>query len=125
MNLRRLAITAAVVATPLGTVLAGPAHADPSKYPPDTVTCDELGTFDIATNGNGAWTPAHATDSTRVLVPYRFHFEFTPVGGTTEAFDQVKPAPKNGRLDFCTFGGTDEEGTFSGSAWVSYTPVRG
>ncbi|MGH3369269.1 MAG: hypothetical protein ACRDPR_04655 [Nocardioidaceae bacterium] len=57
-------------------------------------------------------------------MPYRFHFVFTPTSGPPETFDIEKPAPKNGRLDRCTFSETDSGGTFSGTAWVSYTPAE-
>lgn len=124
MQMRRLGALVALSALPIVTALAEPAHADPSKFEPEEAHCDNLGTIDIATNGNGKWTPAHDTDSNIVLVPYRFHFEFTPVGGTTEVFDLEKPAPKVRNFDRCTFGGTDSEGTFSGIAWVTYTPAK-
>jgi hypothetical protein len=56
-----------------------------------------------------------------VLVPYRLHLEFTPVGGETQSLDLVKPAPKNATLDVCTFGSDDSQGSFRG---VAYTAVR-
>lgn len=130
MNLTRVAaiagVAVAVAAAPVATLLASPAAADPVKYGDHiTIACGELGTLNIASNGNGDWTPGLVADNNQVLVPYRFHFEFTPAGSSdTFTEDLAKPAPKNGRLDECTFGGTDEEGTFSGTAWISYTPSK-
>ena len=128
MNIRRLGagIALAMAATPVGVVFATPASADPVNHGEVlTLECDGLGTLEIATTGDGQWTPGLLTSNNQVLVPYAFHFEFTPAG-SDETFteDIAKPAPRNGRLDMCTFGGSDEEGTFSGTAWVSYTPAK-
>src|SRR5437763_1486603 len=58
------------------------------------------------------------------LIAYAFHFEFTPPGGPTFVDDVSKPAPRNGRLDRCTFSFADPDGTVSAIVWPSYTPAR-
>lgn len=42
-------------------------------------------TLNVATNGNGVFTPAHIVGSTSVFIPTAFNltFTFTPTGGTT------------------------------------------
>jgi hypothetical protein len=128
MMVRRvgLGIALAMAAAVAAIALATPAGADPVNHGEVlTLECDGLGTLEIATNGNGQWTPGLVTSDNQVLVPYAFHFEFTPAGSNQTFTEHVaKPAPRNGRLDVCTFGGSDEEGAFSGTAWVSYTPGK-
>ena len=86
------------------------------------MTCEGLGTVEIATNGSGDWTPVHLTAGNQVLVPYRLHLEFTPVGGETQTLDLFKPAPKNATLDVCTFGSDDSQGSFRAIADVAVRP---
>ena len=105
-------------------VAANAAGADPTRRGElITLDCDALGTLDIAVNGNGLWSPGHVLDSTQVLVPYRFRFEFTPPGGGEPEVEEVsKRGPANGRLDVCTFTIEEEGGTINGTVWISYTP---
>jgi hypothetical protein len=106
-------------------LVARPAGADPTNAKKGEVlslACEDLGTIEIATNGNGEWTPGHIIGSNQVLVPYAFHFEFTPPGGPTESEDISKKTPKNATLDICTFGGESPDGTFSGIAYVAVRP---
>jgi hypothetical protein len=126
MKYGRMAAGATVALAALTTsgLIAGPAGADPTnakKGQVYDVACEDLGTVQIATNGSGEWTPVLLTASNQVLVPYRLHLEFTPVGGETQSLDLVKPAPKNATLDVCTFGSDDSQGSFRG---IAYTAVR-
>lgn len=121
------------VAVVAGLALVTPASADPSKEGTTDVICDHLGRLTLNNSpGDGKWTPALVVGSNLVLTPYEFHFVqvFDPVGPPppeTYYLDQVKVAPKNGRLDSCTVAEqtfTDLDGntfTFSGTAKVSYT----
>ena len=127
MKFTRMAAGATVALAALTTsgLIAGPAGADPTnakKGQVYNVTCEDLGTVEIATNGSGDWTPVLLTASNQVLVPYRLHLEFTPIGGETQSFDLVKPAPKNATLDVCTFGSDDSQGSFRGIAYVAVHP---
>lgn len=138
MNLKKINTRAGLallmVAAPLG-LMTGPVGADPVNAKRGNllpIVCDVLGTFEVATNGNGRWTPGLVTTNNQVGIPYEFHNTgtFTPPGGPTETFteDLVKRAPRNGRLDTCTFHleGTDEFGTFTleGLVKISYTPAK-
>jgi hypothetical protein len=127
MKFRRMAVGATVVLAALCTsgIVAGPAGADPTnakKGQVYDVACEHLGTVEIATNGSGDWTPVLLTATNQVLVPYRLHLEFTPVGGETQSLDLVKHAPKNATLDVCTFGSDDSQGSFRGIAYVAVRP---
>jgi hypothetical protein len=105
-------------------VAANAASADPKPGELITLDCDALGTLDVAVNGNGLWSPGHVVDSTQVLVPYRFRFEFTPTGGGEPEVEEVaKRGPAYGRLDVCTFTIEEEDGTINGTVWISYTPT--
>ena len=124
MKCTRLAAgaTAALTALTASGLVAGPAGADPinaKKGQVYDVVCENLGTVEIATNGSGDWTPVHLTAGDQVLVPYRLHLEFTPVGGETQSLDLFKPEPKNATLDVCTFGSDDAQGSFRAIAWVA------
>jgi hypothetical protein len=130
----RTGVSLLTLAGPLG-LMALPAGADPvnaKKGEILEIDCEENGTLLIASNGSGRWTPGLVTINNRVGIPYEFHNQgtFTPVGGTPETFteDIAKPAPRNGRLDSCTFHieGSDENGTFEldGFAKISYTPMK-
>ena len=73
-NTRRLAsvlaVTAAASALAAGTASADPVGARDSL--PLTVDCGSAGSFDVTTNGNGNWTPAHDLNSTTMLIPVAF-----------------------------------------------------
>jgi hypothetical protein len=127
MKFTRMAAGATVVLAAFTTsgLIAGPAGADPTNAKKGQVfnmTCEGLGTVEIATNGSGDWTPVHLTAGNQVLVPYRLHLEFTPVGGETQTLDLFKPGPKNATLDVCTFGSDDSQGSFRAIAWVAVRP---
>ena len=127
MKFRRIAAGATVALSALTTsgLIAGPADADPTNAKKGQVfsaACEDLGTIELATNGNGDWTPSLLTAGNQVLVPYGLHLEFTPIGGPTQSVDFSKPAPKNATLDVCTFGGADPNGSFSGIAYVAVHP---
>jgi len=73
------------------------------------------------------------TTNHQVGIPYEFHITgtFTPNDGSpTQTFsdDLAKRAPRNGRLDTCTFHqvGSDENGSFviDGIVKISYTPAH-
>ena len=117
--------TLALAALTTSGLIAGPAGADPTnakKGQVFNVTCDDLGTVEIATNGSGDWTPVLLTATNQVLVPYRLHLEFTPVGGETQTLDLFKPAPKNATLDVCMWGSDDSDGSFRALAYVAVRP---
>jgi hypothetical protein len=111
---------------------AAPASADPKKGEVLEITCDTLGTLEVVVFSNGPSSPGLAVGSNQVGIPYKLHVEgtFTPVGGEPEPFVDSfeKPAPRNGRLDHCTFHqeGSDQFGSFEldGEVWISYTPTR-
>jgi hypothetical protein len=117
--------------TALGVGLAVPAGADPKRGEVIELSCDTLGAVEIVLFSNGEPSPGLVVDSNQVLHAYKFHIEgtVTPIGGDPESFvdDFERPAPRNGRLDHCTFHqeGTDEFGSFEldGEVWISYTPV--
>jgi hypothetical protein len=118
--------------TALGVGLAVPAGADPKSGEVIELSCDTLGAVEIVLFSNGEPSPGLVVDSNQVVIPNRFHIEgtVTPIDGEPESFvdDFERPAPRNGRLDHCTFHqeGTDEFGSFEldGEVWISYTPVR-
>ena len=65
------------------------ASADPTKAKNSTIitiVCDSE-QIQVATNGNGEFTPGHVLDGTAVFVPTSFNltFSFTPTGGSTES----------------------------------------
>jgi hypothetical protein len=116
----------------LGVVLAAPAGADPKGGELIALSCDNLGVVEVVVFSNGSPSPGLVVDSNQVAIPYRLHVEgtFTPTDGEPESFvdEFEKPAPRNGRLDDCTFHqeGADEFGSFviDGEVSISYTPAR-
>lgn len=105
-----------LAATPLA--LATPAHADPGgeTFP---LVCDNGSTYTVITAGNGAFTPAHDTDSNTVFIPTgfgEFHGEVTSVatGEVLETFTDP-PAIKGssnkprGTSLSCTFSFSGDE----------------
>jgi hypothetical protein len=124
-----IAAVAFAAVTGVGTAAADPVKAKKAELL--TITCDNgLGTLEIATNGNGTYTPGHVTTSNLVGKPYELHITgtFTPPGGEPQSFseDNVKKhAPNSGRLATCTFhqeGSDPDGGTFviDGTAKISY-----
>ena len=124
--------TAVVLAIALAALAASPASADPQKGDVIEISCDALGTLEIVVFSNGSASPGLVLGSNQVGIPYKLHVEgtFTPVEGEPESFvDEFEhPAPRNGRLDHCTFHqeGSDEFGSFEldGEVWISYTPTH-
>jgi hypothetical protein len=92
-----------------------------------TLHCDQLGTLQVISNGNGRWDltaqPMHVLNSNLVLVAYSFRVELTPPGGQTQVLvDHSKPPPQDSRLDICHATETDPVlGTASITWGVSYT----
>ena len=109
--MRALAATAAALAT--AGITAGPAAAAPQKevIPLD---CGADGSYQVAVNGNGDFTPGNDTGSTTVVVPIAFEnqrFVATAPDGTVLA-DETDPgrmakgsvADRNPRTQVhCTF----------------------
>jgi hypothetical protein len=128
MKISRAMVAAFGIAA-LSVTLAAPAGADPEGEVVE-LECDNLGAVQVVVFSNGAPSPGLVVDSNQVVIPYQLHIEgtFTPIGGEPESFvdDFEKPAPRNGRLDHCTFHqeGMDEFGAFEldGEVGVSYTP---
>jgi hypothetical protein len=133
------------VLAPLATpaLVGTPAHADPSGAPeaiPLTVTCDNGVVYDVVSNGNGSWTPAHDLDSTSTLVPVAFGestFTVTDASGTV-LDTETQPASSKGQSGSqaratdisCSYtgGATDPVSgmtfTISGTVEGFVTPVR-
>ena len=59
--------TAALVVSGAATATAAPPEREVIP-----LECDEGNSYEVVVNGNGAWTPARAWASTRVLVPVPF-----------------------------------------------------
>jgi hypothetical protein len=131
MKVHRAVVAALGIAALSGT-LAAPAGADPKRGEILEIDCDTLGTLEVVVFSNGPSSPGLVVGSTQVGIPYKLHLEgtFTPIEGEPESFveDFEKPAPRNGRLDHCTFHqeGSDEFGSFEldGEVWISYTPAH-
>ena len=116
----------------LGT--AGPASADPPHDGTIVVQCGVLGSVTTQATTYGQWVhaaePRLVSGSHQVLVAYKFHYVFVPSDGSP-VFDVsgAKPAPRNGRLDVCTYDVDVPEmppypaGHFTATYWVSYTPA--
>lgn len=122
------ALALATVVGPLGPAWADPVNAKKGQL--IDINCEVNGALTVAVNGNGTFSPGLVTTSTMVGIPYEVHISgsFTPAdGGPTESFseDDVKRAPRNGRLDTCTFHqeGSDPFGSFvfDGTVKISYT----
>jgi hypothetical protein len=129
----RLIWMALVSVIALAAFGVGSASADPQKGDLLALECDTLGSVDVIVFGNGRGSPGLVVDSTQVGIPYKLHLEgtFTPAGGgDPETFvdEWEHPAPRNGRLDHCTFHqeDSDESGSvvLDGEVWISYTPTR-
>ena len=114
----------------LGGVMAAPAGADPQKGEVLDLSCDVLGDIQVVVFSNGRGSPGLLVGGNQVGIPYALDLTvtFTPTGGDpmTEVEQFEKPAPRNGRLDHCTFHQeeSDPSGTFvlDGEVWISYTP---
>jgi hypothetical protein len=141
---RRSTLVLAVLAPLATTMLAvAPAHADPAgarSALPLTVTCDNGAVYDVISNGNGNWTPAHDLASTSTLVPVSFGestFTLTDASGTV-LDSETTPASTKGESGkqvretaiSCSYigGGTDPASgmvfTLSGTVEGFVTPAR-
>jgi|SRR5215207_1490422 len=88
--MKRWLATAAIVLGLLGVAMA-PAHADPTNAPNAlsfTITCDGTTYSVVGVPGQGMWTPALATTSNVVLIPFSFNITFTNLT-TGETFPVV------------------------------------
>lgn len=117
-------------------IAAAPAIADP-KGETFPLVCDDGNTYQVTTNGNGEFTPAHDADSTRTFVPLAFgEFSGTVTdaqGNVVDSFSEPGVAKgqsgKNAKGTInCTFSfsGTEDGLTFSASGSVTgYATPRG
>lgn len=121
----RIAVAGSVTAAAM--LLAAPmATAAPKKGNQFSVTCPELGTFNVVTpRGNGAFTPAFGPQSP-VSIPYRITGTVTVDGQVVEEFDDIKPAPVPSSAITCTFEASFEDQgavvTIAGTAVVVPRP---
>jgi hypothetical protein len=88
-------------------VLAAPAYADPINAPHSLtfpITCDGTTYIAVGVPGQGQWTPALASDSNTVLIPFAFDVTFTDLV-TGEEFSNVvsKEAASHLPVVDCTF----------------------
>ena len=128
-----LLVAGVAIATTLGSASA--ASADP-KGEVVPLVCDNGTTYQVALNGNGAFTPAHDLASTSILVPIsfgEFHGTLTDSDGNVieEFVDPPMTKGNSGKraratTTSCTFSVTDtfddpELGlvTFSGQGSVT------
>jgi hypothetical protein len=130
---RGLLLACVIVVAALSAQVAA---ADPTNGKNSTVitlVCDSE-QVQVATNGNGEFTPGLALDGTAVFVPTAFNltFSFTPTGGATES-DTDTSAKHNQPANAitCTIPEelntfTSPEGTFSISGTVTgfTTPAK-
>jgi hypothetical protein len=108
------------------------ADAAPRKGDTLEIDCDTLGTLEVVVFSNGPASPGLVVGSHQVGIPYALDITgtFTPTVGDVQTFhDEFEhPAPRNGRLDHCTFHQveSDESGTLvlEGDVSISYTPTR-
>ncbi len=128
----RIAATAAVATVSLLGLGATSASAAPKKGDILEIHCDNLGTLQVVVFSNGPASPGLVVDSHQVGIPYALEITgtFTPTGGETETFTESfeHPAPRNGRLDHCTFHQEQRDPSgatvIDGQVWISYTPSR-
>jgi hypothetical protein len=93
-NIAALAVTLALAGIAVAAAAADPSGAKNSA--PVTIVCGNT-TYHAVANGNGAWTPAHDTNSNKVLIPVAFGPEtdvFTPIGGPPQTM--ISPARSKG-----------------------------
>jgi hypothetical protein len=136
-EMKRLLVTGAfalgLVGATGGTAGADPVNAKKAQVITE-VTCVDGQSFDIVTNGNGAFTAAHDLNSTATIIPFAFgEFSGTltdPDGNVVDSFTDPpvakKPAAHHDQLECAfSFSETDPEGftfTGSGTAFVKIVP---
>lgn len=106
------AATAAVAVSMIGSPAAVAAPLVPGGTL--TVTCPDLGTFDVVTPptaDSSSFSPAFSKATHAVFVPYEVSGTIVSSEGTF-TFDDVKPAPVPSDAMTCTFEGTFGEGDF-------------
>jgi hypothetical protein len=122
-----LAICALPIAMFVPSAGADPTHAKNSL----TLNAVCNGTpYQVVTNGNGEFTPAHVIGSTQTFVPYAFDltFTFTPPGGPTQTNPDTsaKGGPHKGAMTctipFQSFSGPQGTFTIAGSVTGFLTP---
>jgi hypothetical protein len=109
------AVTAAVAAT---LMVGSPAAVAAPTIPGGTltVTCPDLGTFDVVTpptSENADFTPAFAAATHRLFIPYAVSGTVTVTGEEPSTFEDIKKAPVPADAMTCTFEGTFGEGDFT------------
>lgn len=80
-----------------------------------TVTCPDLGTFEVVTPPSGesaSFTPAFVAATHQVFIPYQISGTITATGEEPLTFNDVKKAPVPADAMTCTFEGTFGEGDF-------------
>jgi hypothetical protein len=141
--MRRSIILSSLALGALSAVVA-PASAEPADAETIPVECDNGESYEVVTNGNGEFTPAHIVGSTGTFVPVAFG-EFTgtvrsSTGQVLATFTEEGSAKgksgKNRDLLECTFSfsevndGSDPEfpvgSVFTGSGSVTgfLTPAK-
>jgi hypothetical protein len=108
--------------------LADPTNAKNAFFVP--ATCDNGQSYQVVTNGNGEFTPAHVLGSTSMFIPEAFNltFEFTPTGGPTESeTDTSAKRNVHGHVTTCSIDFRQEvpEGSFHlfGTVTGFFTPA--
>ena len=133
--MRKLVVLSALALGLVG-LTSGVAGADPTNAKKAlfvTATCDNGQSFQIVTNGNGAFTAAHDTNSTTTVIPFAFG-DFTgtvtdPAGNVVDTFTDppvTKQAAANHNLLECpfTFSQTFPDGfTLAGSGTAFVKPA--
>jgi hypothetical protein len=87
-----LVVAGLVIAASLGSAVS--ASADPHRGDVVPVVCDNGVTYEVAVNGNGAFTPAHDLASTTILVPTAFgEFRGTVTDSDGNVIDEFVDPP--------------------------------
>ena len=113
---RRVPILCAGATAVAAALLVGSPAAAAPTVPGGTltVTCPDLGTFDVVTPPtaeNASFSPAFTAATHQVFIPYEISGTIVSSEGTF-TFDDVKKAPVPSEAMTCTFEGTFGEGDF-------------
>jgi len=84
--MRRSIIVSSLALGALSAIAVGPAGADPQKGDVIPLECENGQSYEVVTNGNGEFTPAHDVASNGTFVPVSFG-EFT--GTVTSSSGEV------------------------------------